>query len=186
MTSGVPFQVEDLPQQAREAALEAARRSGMSVGEWLDLVISDHARNERVAATRPLRADEDATDINERTPRGRHAYTDHDDHHSRAPAEDIAEVKGRLDEVGRQLDQLSRLNASQAYLRPNLRPEEPPRELADVIWRLDRRLDQLIASGRVANKRSSGAAAVAMSAVWIANGPRRPTMPIHQPRSSRP
>jgi localization factor PodJL len=43
MTSGVPWQVEDIPQQARETALEAARRSGMSVGEWLDSVISDCA-----------------------------------------------------------------------------------------------------------------------------------------------
>ena len=46
MTFGDQFQVEDLPQQTREAALEAARRSGMSVGEWLNSVISDHARNE--------------------------------------------------------------------------------------------------------------------------------------------
>ena len=152
MTFGDQFQVEDLPQQAREAALEAARRSGMSVGEWLDSVISDHARNEGPEATGPARGDDDAADINERAPPGRHAYGDSDDHHRRAPAEDIAEVRGRLDEVGRQLDQLSRLNVTQAYLRPNLHPEEPARELTDVLWKLDRRLDQLIASGRAASE----------------------------------
>src|ERR1700722_5414732 len=150
MTFGDQFQVEDLPQQTREAALEAARRSGMSVGEWLDSVISDHARNEGNEATGPAGADDDGADIHERSP-GPPPPPDYDAQPRRAPAEDIAEVKGRLDEVGRQLDQLSRHNASQAYLRPNLRPEEPPRELADVIWRLDRRLDQLM-SGRVANE----------------------------------
>jgi localization factor PodJL len=129
MTSGVTWQVEDIPQQAREAAREAARRSGMSVGEWLDSVISDHAKQE-----------------------GAEAFADDDDRRGRAGAEELAQVKGRLDEVGRQLDQLSRLNASQAYLRPNLHPEESSRELADVIWKLDRRIDQLIASGRLPNK----------------------------------
>jgi localization factor PodJL len=121
MTTGV----EDIPQEAREAALEAARRSGMSVGDWLDSMIN--ARREKATPER------------------------------RADAEDIAEVKGRLAEVGRQLDQLSRLNA-QAYLRPNLQPEQQPRELADVIWQLDRRLDQLIGSRRTndAFARSSG------------------------------
>jgi localization factor PodJL len=127
MTSGVPWQVEDIPQQAREAAREAARRSGMSVGEWLDSVISDRAKHE-----------------------GGEAFDD-DDRHGRAGAADIAEVRERLDEVGRQLDQLSRLNTTQAYLRPNLHPDESSRELVDVIWRLDRRLDQLIASGHLPN-----------------------------------
>src|ERR1700722_1413596 len=152
MTFGDQFQVEDLPQQTREAALEAARRSGMSVGEWLDSVISDHARNEGTEASGPARGDDDGADLNERAQPGRQAHPDYDDHHRRAPAEDIAEVKGRLDEVGRQLDQLSRHNATQAYLRPNLHPEEPSRELTDVLWKLDRRLDQLIPSGRAASQ----------------------------------
>jgi localization factor PodJL len=151
MTFGDEFQVEDLPQQTREAALEAARRSGMSVGEWLDSVISDHARNEGIEAAGPAGGEDDAADVNERAPQ-RHPHPDYDDQHRRAPAEDIAEVRGRLDEVGRQLDQLSRHNATQAYLRPNLHPEEPPRELTDVLWKLDRRLDQLIASGRAASE----------------------------------
>jgi hypothetical protein len=35
MTSGVPWQIE-----ARETAREAARRSGVSLGEWIDSVVS--------------------------------------------------------------------------------------------------------------------------------------------------
>jgi localization factor PodJL len=157
MTSGVPWQVEGVRQQARETAQEAARRSGMSIGEWLDSVISDCAQSEGPEPARYPRADDhdDAADINERAP-PRHAYADYDDHRGRAPAEDIAEVRGRLDEVGRQLDQLSRLNVTQAYLRPEPRADETPRELADVISKLDRRLDQLIASGRLANVEVEG------------------------------
>jgi localization factor PodJL len=152
MTSSVPWQVDGVRQQARETAREAARRSGMSVGAWLDSVISDCAKSEVVGPAGLSLGNDDAADTHERTPPGRHAYANYDDHYRRAPAEDIAEVKGRLDEVGRQLDQLSRLNASQAYLRPNLRADESPRELADVISRLDRRLDQLIASARFPNE----------------------------------
>jgi localization factor PodJL len=140
MTSGVPWQVEGVRPQARETAREAARRSGMSVGEWLDSVISDSAKSE---------ADEPAglpQGIDARSPA--RTRIDYDDQSRDAPAEDLAEVKGRLDEVGRRLDRLSHLNTSQAYLRPDLRPDEPPRELADVISSLDRRLDQLIPSGR--------------------------------------
>ncbi|HEY6258842.1 MAG TPA: hypothetical protein VIY51_23950, partial [Xanthobacteraceae bacterium] len=133
MTSGVPWQVEGIGHEAREAAREAARRSGMSVGEWLDSVISDSARNETAEAAPSTR--DDAAD--RRAPPG----------HG-----DIGDVKGRLDHVGRQLDQLSRLNAGQAYLRPNLQDDEPPGELSDVISRLDRRLDQLITSGRRASE----------------------------------
>jgi len=82
----------------------------MSVGEWLDSVISNNARNEEIEPPRPgqAAADDDVADIDERTPPRRHAVADYDDHHRGTGAEDIAEVKGRLDEVGRQLDQLSR------------------------------------------------------------------------------
>jgi localization factor PodJL len=148
MTSGVPWEVDDIPPQVREAAQEAARRSGMSVGEWLDTVISDRARNDAGEPTR--HPDDERSDGNERTAPERHAFADFDDHRG-APAQDLAEVRGRLDEVSLQLDRLSRQNAGESYLRPNLRVEEP-RELLDVIWRVDRRLDQLIASGRLANE----------------------------------
>ena len=48
MTSGVPWQVEGVGPQARETAREAARRSGMSVGEWLD------TPNEAFSGLKPL------------------------------------------------------------------------------------------------------------------------------------
>ena len=52
MRSGVPWQVQVRP-EARETAREAARRSGMSVSEWLDSLIIDSAS---VKASNRLRA----------------------------------------------------------------------------------------------------------------------------------
>jgi localization factor PodJL len=43
MNSGLPWQVSGVRAQARQSAREAARRAGMSVGEWLDNVILDSA-----------------------------------------------------------------------------------------------------------------------------------------------
>jgi localization factor PodJL len=53
MKSGVPWQVKGVRPQARETAREAARRSGMSVGEWLDNVILDQALHEGIEPRDP-------------------------------------------------------------------------------------------------------------------------------------
>jgi localization factor PodJL len=119
--------VEGVRPQARETARDAARRSGMSVGEWLDSVISDSAKSEPAPGP-----SEDAS--------------------RRAPGEDHAEVLGRMDEVARRIEQLCSLNASQSYLRPNLGGEASAGDIADVISSLDRRLDKLIATGRSADE----------------------------------
>src|SRR5258708_38226248 len=99
MTSGVPWQVEGIRPQARDAAREAARRSGMSVGEWLDSVIADRARPAESEPDRRPQTDDDGADLNERALARRRAYASYDDLRVRAPAAEIAEVKGRLDEV---------------------------------------------------------------------------------------
>src|SRR4029077_13852229 len=50
MTSDMTWQARGGRPQPLQAAREAARRSGMSVGEWLDSVIQESARQE---STRP-------------------------------------------------------------------------------------------------------------------------------------
>jgi localization factor PodJL len=50
MTLGLPWSVEDLRPDARETALEAARRAGMSVGDWLNTVILEQAAEAGVRA----------------------------------------------------------------------------------------------------------------------------------------
>jgi len=55
MKFGVPWHVKGVGRRARETAREAARRSGMSVGEWLDTVIIDSASDESTAPQRTAR-----------------------------------------------------------------------------------------------------------------------------------
>ena len=55
MKFGAPWQVSGVTRQTRQAAREAARRAGMSVGEWLDSVIAQSAR----ADARETAEDED-------------------------------------------------------------------------------------------------------------------------------
>ena len=44
MKFGVPWSVKGIRPEARETAREAARRSGMSLGDWLNSVILQQAR----------------------------------------------------------------------------------------------------------------------------------------------
>ena len=47
MKFGVPWSVKGIRPEARESAREAARRSGMSLGEWLNNVILEQAEDGR-------------------------------------------------------------------------------------------------------------------------------------------
>ena len=59
----------------------------------------------------------------------------------------FAELNQRLDELTRQLGQVATMSAAKAA-RSDPRSEEPSRHLVEVISKLDRRFDQLIAEGR--------------------------------------
>jgi localization factor PodJL len=59
----------------------------------------------------------------------------------------FAELNQRLDELARQLGQVATVSVAKAA-RPDPRNEEPSHQLVEVISKLDRRLDQLIAEGR--------------------------------------
>ena len=82
MKFGVPWSVKGIRPEARETAKEAARRSGVSLGEWLNAVIIEQAEQEGVPA--PSHDDEDS-------------YGD-----------DIATVNERLDDLTRRIEQLTR------------------------------------------------------------------------------
>jgi len=43
MKPGIPWSVKGIDNEAREAAKHAARRSGMTLGEWLNTVIREQA-----------------------------------------------------------------------------------------------------------------------------------------------
>ena len=123
MKFGRPWNVEGIRPRARETARAAARRSGMTVGEWLNSVIIEQAAEEGI---RPLHAgigdpDPDRAD------------------------EELAAINNRLADLTRQLDRierggagalLSRERAERSAERPNERSgESTPRQLAEAIAR---------------------------------------------------
>ena len=48
MNKAVPWRIKGVPFDARTAAMEAARRSGMSLGDWLNTVIEEQAQEDGV------------------------------------------------------------------------------------------------------------------------------------------
>ena len=55
MTSGPPWSVKGIDPKAREAAKDLARRSGMTLGEWLNQVIlEDTAAEEALPRPQPI------------------------------------------------------------------------------------------------------------------------------------
>ncbi|MDI1346912.1 MAG: hypothetical protein PSV22_22885, partial [Pseudolabrys sp.] len=123
MKFAVPWSVKGIRPEARETAKEAARRSGMPLGEWLNSVILQQA-------------DED----------GAHgsSYRDDDDSYG----DELAGVHQRLDDITRRIAQFSRGPAAYA---PKAGRAEPARDaqsretaqLAHLIARLDQRIEQI-------------------------------------------
>jgi localization factor PodJL len=118
-----PWHVKGIDPRARETAREAARRSGVSVGQWLNTVIHDQAAVQGAAlGAAPGAAPAD------------------DEPHDRG--DNIVSITRRLDALSRQLDRLAkRPAASPTY-------DDTPRRIADAILQLNGRLDQVIAEGR--------------------------------------
>jgi localization factor PodJL len=111
MKFDVPWSVKGIRPEAREQAREAARRSGVSLGEWLNAVIVQQAEEEGVQA---------------------HSHIEEDD-------DEIASVNQRLDDLSRRIEKIGR-TGPEAYAPTKSRNE--PDQLAELIQRLDKRLDQ--------------------------------------------
>jgi localization factor PodJL len=92
MKSGVPWHVKGVGRQARQTAHESARRSGMSVGEWLDTVIIDSTLSEDVEPEPSVRGDHapDRHAAPEADPRSAHPG-----HEDRQPDPDRFAVRDR-------------------------------------------------------------------------------------------
>ncbi len=112
MKLGVPWSVNGIRPEARETAMEAARRSGVSLADWLNAVIIQQAEEEGVSAPSL------------------------DEH---ADADALAAVNQRLDDLTRRIEQLGRSGPA-AYAPKHIRDE--PDQIAELAGRLDRRLDQ--------------------------------------------
>ncbi len=156
MRSGDPWKLRGIRRDAQETAREAARRAGMSVGEWLDSVISaEENPPETRHATRDY-PDYEAASERDEEPRDYNSYRAHPPAPRSAPPSgddpaaidrSVRQLNARLDDLSRQLTraaQLSEANASRA----SVRDQEAPPQLVEVISKLDRRLDQLMTEGR--------------------------------------
>ena len=53
MKPGIPWSVKGIEPETREAAKDAARRSGMTLGEWLNSKILDSADEHGACSRRP-------------------------------------------------------------------------------------------------------------------------------------
>ncbi len=99
MRSGVPFSAKGMRPEAREAARQAAQRSGMPMDEWLNSVILHQAAQEGV----------DPNALHE-------SY-----------GEDIGSVHARLDELTHRLDRMTRAGSGPvAYAPPHVRHTQQP------------------------------------------------------------
>ena len=124
MKPGVSWNVRGVRPEAQETALEAARRSGLSIGDWLNSVIIDSVE---VSGSQPKRRPDldDKLDWKSRRPRRPHGQASEahpSKHETRKhrpfrdepqrrdrPQEAFESVNQRLDGLTRQLDRLAKL-----------------------------------------------------------------------------
>ena len=105
MKFGVPWSVKGIRPEARETAMEAARRSGVSLGEWLNSVILQQAAEDGV-----------------------HGAHDDDD------VDELAGVHQRLDDLTRRIEKFTRnapAGGPEAYAPKRGRDENA--QIADLI-----------------------------------------------------
>ncbi len=122
MKPGIPWSVKGIEPEAREAAKDAARRSGMTLGEWLNSVILDQSDGAQQVAGRHGDA----------APKEFSADEEHFD--------DADDTTIRLEDIAQQLTRLAQRDQQSASIRAY---EQPGRQRQDVdaINRILSRLD---------------------------------------------
>jgi localization factor PodJL len=128
MNSRVPWLENGLEREAREKAQEAARRSGMSVGEWLSNVISESAQN--TDSVRNRRLDREPPPVSHRYTDPRPRFDDED----RYEADRLSETRSRSGEWDHRGPRSDWNDAS-------------PRQINEALSRLDRSLGRLAGRG---------------------------------------
>jgi localization factor PodJL len=119
MKFAVPWSVKGIRPEARDTAKEAARRSGMSLGDWLNSVILHQAAQDGLAPS-------------------------HNDDEDESGGHELSAVHQRLDELTQRIEQFGRTGPA-AYAPKRIRNEDS--QNADLIGRLDRPLDQFANAG---------------------------------------
>ncbi len=119
MKFGFASSVKGIRAEARETAEEAARRAGLPLNEWLNTIIFQQAAEQGIKP--PARP-------------GDNSYAD-----------EFSNVKRRLDDLTRRIDQVTRGDAA-AYAPKRVREDSD--QLTDVVARLEHHLDQFAGNPR--------------------------------------
>lgn len=135
MKFGVPWSVKGIRPEARETAKEAARRSGMPLGEWLNSVILEQAQQhadddddlfEQDMSSVHERLDDITRRLDQFSRKGPEAYAPRRPREQQAPSspnnDQLAQLISRLDQRIEHLSQLPRMMAPYA---PPLAPQAP-------------------------------------------------------------
>ena len=122
MKFGVPWSVKGIRPEARETAKEAARRSGMPLGEWLNSVILQQAND--IAEDEDAYGADDMSSVHER----------------------LDDITRRLDQFSRKGPE-AYAPRRQREAQPNANPGND--QLVHLISRLDQRIEQLAQLPRV-------------------------------------
>ena len=155
MKSGALWSVKGVRPEARETAREAARRSGLSVGQWLNSAIIESAGEDSSAPSHRL-ADRPARDtIGALTSRLDELAEQIDLMAQRGGEAPATSGRDTDQEIGRR-DVAPALRALEARLAtlgraPDPQSEAIPNRLGDAIGRLNDRLDQLVVEGRASS-----------------------------------
>jgi localization factor PodJL len=148
MTSGAPWSVKGIDPKAREVAKDLARRSGMTLGEWLNRVILEDEQPEDLTsqeqfAQRPARGYFQTSRGDEAPPRFEAA-----EH----PADEIARVVGAFDRLSARLEEAETrtglaISGVEHSVRETLaRIEAGEREQVAVAARFEGAVEELSAS----------------------------------------
>ena len=125
MKPGIPWSVKGIEPEVREAAKHAARRSGMTLGEWLNSVILDQADDS--AAPQPADLGLHQKEFSDMTPD--------------APTRARSETTIRLEDIAQQLSALAKREQDSAPIR-GYEPPAARHPDQDVVNRIVDRIEQ--------------------------------------------
>ena len=116
MDFGFASSVKGIRSDARRTAEEAARRAGLPLNDWLNAIILQQAAKQGIRPPSQTRLEDER------------------------PSEELSDVKLRLDDLGRRLDQITRSGFA-AYAPKRGRDEVDP--VVEPFARLEQRIEQL-------------------------------------------
>lgn len=128
MKPGIPWSVKGVEPELREIAKTAARRSGMTLGEWLNSAINDQA-DDKVEALAPVKISR-----------------------SRISTHPIERAATKLEDIAEQLAQLAR-RESDTRPYPPAQPQEDNFVLAKVLTRVESNERQTVEAFSAVNDR---------------------------------